>query len=232
MFRQGRHRVSAFLSEAVRTVVLIVILILAVWLMFLRRDARTAEQAVAVATEAPVMIPVLLVNGDHPLPEDYDPGELVNLYEQKRHFLLARSDLYLARPAFEAANAMFLHAEQEDMNGFILTSGWRSREKQQALYDEGPVETVQKPGRSEHETGLAFDVTARSSGSFEDTEQFQWLYAHCWEHGFILRYPKDKEDITGIAYEPWHYRYVGVELALYLRDTGLTLEEYAARYSM
>ena len=156
---------------------------------------------------------ILLVNAANPLPRDAEPEDLVNLYEQKRHFLLARSDLYLTREAFEAANRMFKQAEDEDMNGFILTSGYRTREKQAELYAEQQDGTAQPPGCSEHETGLAFDVTARSDGDFESTPQFQWLSAHCWDYGFILRYPKGKEQITGIAYEPWHYRYVGEEAA-------------------
>lgn len=169
---------------------------------------------------------VLLVNADHPLPEDFEPGELVNLYEQRRHFLLASSSIYLERETFEAANRMFRQAEDEELNGFILTSGYRSRERQAELYAE-QTDTAQKPGCSEHETGLAFDVTTRyDTGSFEDTPQFAWLSAHCWDYGFILRYPADKEAITGIPYEPWHYRYVGAEAARIMRDHGWSLEEY------
>ena len=182
------------------------------------------------STDAPAGPPVLLVNADHPLPEDYTPGELVNLYGQKRHFLLAGSEIELAREAFEAADRMFLKAEEEDMNGFILTSGYRSRARQAELYAQQQDGTAQAPGCSEHETGLAFDVTARyDTGTFEDTPQFAWLQEHCWDFGFILRYPKGKEGVTGIAYEPWHYRYVGEEAARIIRQRGWTLEEYCLR---
>ena len=171
---------------------------------------------------------VLLVNAEYQLLEDYAPAELVNLFEQKRHFLLANSSIELEKAVFEAANRMFKLAEDEDMNGFILTSGYRSREKQAELYAENP-ETAQAPGCSEHETGLAFDVTARyDSGTFEDTPQFQWLIEHCWDFGFILRYPEGKTEITGIPYEPWHYRYVGEEAAKIIHENGWTLEEYCA----
>ncbi len=170
---------------------------------------------------------ILLVNAANPLPEDAEPKDLVNLYEVKRHFLLARSDIYLEREAFEAADRMFKQAEDENLNGFILTSGYRSREKQQELYDARQDDTVQAPGCSEHETGLAFDVTARSdTAGFETTQQFAWLSRHCWDYGFILRYPQGKESITGIAYEPWHYRYVGTEAAAVIRKNNWTLEEY------
>ncbi len=189
----------------------------------------------AAVSAAPVKIEnrtgVLLVNTANPLPEDAEPEELVNLYEQKRHFLLARSDIFLTRETFEAANRMFKQAEDEDMNGFILTSGYRTREKQAELYAGQQDGTAQPPGCSEHETGLAFDVTARSDGDFESTPQFRWLYQHCWEYGFILRYPRGGERITGIAYEPWHYRYVGEEAAKIIRDHGWTLEEYCMEMS-
>ena len=176
--------------------------------------------------------PVLLVNGVNGLPEDYSPGELVELYGEKRHFLLASSDIYLAREAFEAANRMFKKAEDENMNGFILTSGYRSREKQQEIYETSEEGVAQLPGHSEHETGLAFDVTARSDDpDFENTPQFAWLIENCWDFGFILRYPEDKVHITGISYEPWHYRYVGVEMAQEIRKSGLCLEEYLYKKS-
>ena len=170
---------------------------------------------------------VLLVNAQNPLPEGYEPDELVNLFEQKRHFRLASSDLYLERETFEAANRMFKQAEDEELNGFILTSGYRSAEKQAEIFAESAENTAQEPGYSEHQTGMAFDVTAYSDdGSFESTEQFAWLEEHCWEYGFILRYPEGKESITGIDYEPWHYRYVGLEAAAIIHETGWTLEEY------
>ena len=176
---------------------------------------------------ADISADVLLVNADHPLPEDFEPKDLVNLYEQRRHFLLANSSIFLEREAFEAANRMFKQAEDEDLNGFILTSGYRSRERQAELYAESDGSTAQKPGCSEHETGLAFDVTTRyDTGTFEDTPQFVWLLEHCWDYGFILRYPKGKEAITGIDYEPWHYRYVGETAAKIIREKEWTLEEY------
>lgn len=173
---------------------------------------------------------VLLVNADHPLPEGYEPESLVRLYDQKRHFLLARDDLYLTQEAFDAANRMFKAAEDENLNGFIVTSAYRSREKQQEVYETSEPGLAQKPGCSEHETGLAFDVTTRyDSGSFEDTTQCKWLMKHCYEYGFILRYPEGKENITGVAYEPWHYRYVGADIAREIHRTNAVLEEYLLR---
>ena len=90
---------------------------------------------------------------------------------------------------------------------------------------------VAPPGASEHQSGLAIDVSCFRDGVFcdvlnDEDPEIVWLHQHCYEYGFILRYPKGKEDITGYAYERWHFRYVGKELAKTLHDNGLTLEEY------
>jgi D-alanyl-D-alanine carboxypeptidase len=173
---------------------------------------------------------VLLVNALSPLPAGLNIGELVDLYGEERSFQLALSDISLTRETFDAANDMFKQAQKDGVKGFTITSGYRTEEKQRELYENDKDGTAAKPGTSEHQTGLAFDVTTRyDKGSFEDTEQFRWLSDHCWDFGFILRYPEGKEDITGIPYEPWHYRYVGVEIAQEIHENGWTLEEYCER---
>ena len=85
-----------------------------------------------------------------------------------------------------------------------------------------------KPGHSEHQTGLAVDVEGSNNDydKFESSIEFNWMINNSYKYGFILRYPKGKENITGFKYEPWHYRYVGIELAKYLYKNNLTLEEY------
>ena len=86
-----------------------------------------------------------------------------------------------------------------------------------------------RPGHSEHQTGLALDINvASSSAHFENTPAFAWLKEHCAQYGFILRYDQGKEDITGYRFEPWHYRYVGVETAQAVMEQGLAYEEYLA----
>ena len=170
-----------------------------------------------------------IISARFPLEEGYAPDDLVNLYEHKeRSFELARADIELRRPAFEAAQEMFLAAKEDGVTGFILSSGYRTRAYQQTLYEESNTGYVNAPGESEHEYGLTFDVTAYSDhGVFERTEQFAWLSDHCWEHGFIMRYPKDKEALTGVPYESWHYRYVGKEAAMQMKENNWCLEEYA-----
>lgn len=170
---------------------------------------------------------ILLVNEDHPLSPDYVPEGLVNLYEMRHSFRLANAEIYMAREAYEPMQEMFFAAEQENVNGFIITSGYRSYERQQEVYMESEPGYAQKPGASEHQTGLCFDVTAMNSGDgFENTEQYKWLRQNAYKYGFIQRYPANKSHITGIAHEPWHYRYVGVAAAEYIHKNNITLEEY------
>ena len=172
---------------------------------------------------------ILLVNADHRLPADYVPEGLVNLYQMRHSFRLASSEIYLTRETYEAAEKMFHAAEEQDMNGFYITSGYRSYQRQAEVYAESEPGKAQEPGASEHQTGMAFDVTAESSsGDFETTAQYGWLMQHAHEYGFIQRYPANKSDITGISYEPWHYRFVGVDAATRMYKTGQCLEELIA----
>ena len=96
--------------------------------------------------------------------------------------------------------------------------------------DQKAATVVARPGTSEHELGLAVDIVDADYQQLDEgqasTPVQQWLMEHCWEYGFILRYPDGKSDLTGIIYEPWHYRYVGVETAQALRESGQCLEEY------
>lgn len=171
---------------------------------------------------------ILLVNAEHRLSEDYVPEGLVNLYEQRHSFRLASSEIYLTRETYEAMERMFAAAEADNVNGFIVTSGYRDYQRQAEIYAESEPGLAQEPGASEHQTGMAFDVTTETNDGFESTEQYAWLRAHAHEYGFIQRYPANKADETGISYEPWHYRYVGVEAATRIREADMTLEAFIA----
>lgn len=141
---------------------------------------------------------------------------------------------------------MLTDAGKEGYN-YWIASGYRSALKQQKLVDqdvqaamnqglsydkalEKTYEETMPAGYSEHQTGLALDILSSSNlnmdASQENTKENQWMKEHCYEYGFILRYPKDKENITQISYEPWHFRYVGKEAAKYMKENQLTLEEF------
>lgn len=169
---------------------------------------------------------ILLVNETHRLDADYVPEDLVNLYQMRHSFRMASSEIFLTRPTYEAMEQMFHAAEEAGMNGYIVTSGYRSYQRQQEVYAASEPGKAQQPGASEHQTGLSFDVTVETGDGFENTPQYGWLMQHAHEYGFIQRYPANKSDITGISYEPWHYRYVGVDAATRMWKTGQTLEEF------
>ncbi len=132
-------------------------------------------------------------------------------------------------------------ARAQGLNVF-LSSGYRSYETQTYLYNrkvsqygEAVAQTiVARPGTSEHQTGLCCDITDHyyemKDASLENTQMYKWMSQHCSEYGFIVRFPKGKEDITGIIYEPWHFRYVGKEAAAYIMEHDLTLEEFLELY--
>jgi len=169
--------------------------------------------------------PLVLINRDHPCPYAA-PDDLINLYAQKdRGFSLASSQIELTSETFQAAKAMFAAAAADGVEGFILSSGYRDRQAQQAEYEAQPT-LAAPPGSSEHESGLAFDVTAYGHRDFTRTPQYAWLYANCWNYGFILRYPSDKTLATGTPAESWHYRYVGLPHSRIMGEQGLCLEEY------
>ena len=190
----------------------------------------------------------LLVNRDHPLPDGYQTVELVNLtkYCDSSIVKIKANGIEGERIAVDALMTMLGAAKAEGLGKWQINAGWRSVKYQQQLFDNKVAEyrkngmsktkaaertrrTVQDPGCSEHHTGLAFDITVTGS-SFKGTKQCAWITEHCWEYGFILRYPEDKTGITGISSEPWHFRYVGVEHARRMRDERLCLEEYVQRY--
>lgn len=170
---------------------------------------------------------ILLVNRWNVLPDDYEPEELVVSVDG-------------ARVTPECAAALEQMIADCKAAGYtpLVRSSYRTIADQQALLTakqqdysyEQAIQIVAIPGTSEHHTGLAVDIvdvnfTKLNHQQAERPTQ-QWLMEHCWEYGFIVRYPDDTTDYTGIIYEPWHYRYVGVELATQLHDLGISLEEY------
>ncbi|MDR0897638.1 MAG: M15 family metallopeptidase [Oscillospiraceae bacterium] len=199
----------------------------------------------APPTAAPTAKPLpLLVNGDHPLPEGYAPGNLVRMkdYCDSKIVTIKGSDIEGDREAVDMLLAMLRAAIAQGVDDWQISAGYRSVAYQQSLWDNRVYEYRQQglsgsearaataryvalPGSSEHHTGLAFDVTVPGE-SFPLTEQSKWLAEHCWEFGFTIRYTEEKAAITGIAAEPWHIRYVGQPHARILKETGWCLEEY------
>ncbi len=176
---------------------------------------------------------LLLVNKYNYLTEDYVPSNLENISTT-----YARSGMQLVKEAKEAFETLSESAKKDGMN-VIAMSSYRSYDYQINLYNnyvaqdgkEAADKYSARPGYSEHQTGLAVDVYNLDLPytSFEETEEFTWMQKNAYKYGFILRFPKDKVDITGYQYESWHYRYVGKKVAKEIKDNNLTLEEYIAK---
>ncbi len=140
---------------------------------------------------------------------------------------------------FDAFLTMFNEAKKEGLT-LIINSSFRSYEEQEEVYNsyknsKGTKEAdriAARPGFSEHQTGLAIDIQTYGSqaSTFEDFDEFKWLSENAYKYGFILRYPKDKEYLTGYEYESWHYRYVGVDVATYIQENNITFDEYYAYF--
>ncbi len=150
----------------------------------------------------------------------------------------SNNGMYLTKEA-KAAFEKLAAAAKKDNYTITVMSAYRSYEYQQSLYNrylaiDGQELTdtySARAGHSEHQTGLAIDVYNKSQPytEFEKTQEFYWMKENSYKYGYILRYPKDKEFITGYQYEPWHYRYVGVKIATYLYKNNLTYDEYFIR---
>ncbi len=165
-----------------------------------------------IEPEATYIKGILIANKTYPLPSTYNPG---------------------VDPVANAAlQEMFAAAKSEGLNLFVK-SGFRSYSTQKSLYNSYVKRDGQaaadrysaRPGHSEHQTGLAFDIN-KAHSSFAGSPEANWLAANCYKYGFIIRYPEGKEAITGYIYEPWHVRYLGVQTATEVYNSGLCLEEY------
>ncbi|MFD2706319.1 M15 family metallopeptidase [Salibacterium lacus] len=178
-----------------------------------------------------------LVNRQYHLPSDYVPEDLT-VPDVRFPYEEDVPKKQVREPAAKALESLFSGAEEEGLHLFAV-SGYRSYDRQESIFaanaEEDGMEAANQysaqAGESEHQSGLAMDVSSQSAdfaltNDFGETPEGQWLKEHAHEYGFVIRYPEDKTDITGYQYEPWHLRYVGKELAATLHDTNQTLEEY------
>lgn len=185
----------------------------------------------------------ILVNKKNLLPRNYCPKNLVVTDQNENNFHkykdpnlkpMVRADIY---PYIQ----LMINDAKRDGVEFIIDSGYRSYNYQQVLLDnlikEKGAEAytlIALPGSSEHQTGLAIDIAYYHNGVYDDNVKGEdkeaiWLANNSYKYGFILRYPKDKENITGFQYEPWHFRFVGLKLAEKLYKKNMTLDEYYSK---
>lgn len=168
----------------------------------------------------------MLVNKFHYLKEDYLPDDIVpisNWYAYEGHSI--------KKEVYDKYVSMWNAANKEGLT-FLVNSSYRTFEDQESEYNMSNDDYAARPGFSEHQTGLALDIVTDGDvgNEFENTLEFEWLQENAHLYGFILRYPKGKEYITGYNYESWHYRYVGKDLATKVKESGLTYDEYYTYY--
>ena len=220
--RNRRKRAAGGKRKGKRLMLMAVIILLAAGMMAFKGGiSRTADESLGWN--------LMLVNSRYRIPDDYSV-ELIRLSNGEQVDSRIYPDL----------QEMFDDARGDGYNLFVR-AGYRSGEDQEDLMED-KIETyrqegysqreaereaekwVAKPGTSEHELGLAVDINAE--GQTDGNRLYQWLAEHSWKYGFILRYPAEKEEITGIDYEPWHFRYVGKQAAKEMYEQDLCLEEY------
>lgn len=181
-----------------------------------------------------------LINYENILDSNYTPTDLITIKN-----IPTSKEIQVSKIIDNDLQEMYKQMLNDNINNFFITSGYRGYYYQKNLYnnkvqeylnlgytkEKAEIEAatiVAKPGTSEHQTGLALDFSYDGSleENFEKTEVGKWLAENSYKYGFILRYPKDKTEITKIIYEPWHFRYVGIDLATTLFNKNLCLEEY------
>ena len=173
---------------------------------------------------------LVLINKNNQLNSNYIPSDLEDIsvkYAYKNKKLRKKARIYFEKLCHDAYKLGFK---------IKAMSAYRDYNYQNKLFNhyvkekglEYALNCSAKPGHSEHQTGLAVDVEGSNMNydNFENSKEFDWMKKNAHKYGFILRYPKGKEHITGFKYEPWHYRYIGIKLATYLYINNLTLEEY------
>lgn len=171
---------------------------------------------------------LLLINHEYPVLESSVTTDVVHLQlddELTDGYHLLDNEIYLSEEIAYRFSEMIAAAGRDGLNEFTVNSGYRGSDVQNELYEEMGAGLAMPAGHSEHNLGLALDVGSRETRMAEAPEG-KWIEKNAWEYGFILRYPLHKTDITGIQYEPWHIRYVGLPHSAIMQEKDYVLEEY------
>ena len=177
----------------------------------------------------------MLVNKYHNLTNEYKPDDLKELSNTYAY----GNNQYLRESAYNAFISMFNKAKKDNIT-LIINSSYRPFSEQEQIYsdyskwygEEEADKIAARPGYSEHQTGYALDIQSYNTNrnNFEESDAYKWLDNNAYKYGFILRYPKNKEYLTGYDYESWHFRYVGKKIAKYIKNNNITYDEYYAYF--
>ena len=171
---------------------------------------------------------LLLVNNEYPVHQESIKSDVVNLFTHKeltKGYGLLDNEIKLSEDVVHKFSGMIAAAEKEGVRHFLINSGFRDFDEQSVLYQEMGSDYALPAGYSEHNLGLSLDVGSAQM-KMDVAPEGKWIEKNAWKYGFILRYPKDKTAITGIQYEPWHIRYVGLPHSVIMEEKNFSLEEY------
>lgn len=170
---------------------------------------------------------LLLVNHDFSVQPSSIQSDVFNLFEEAvyENYGLLDSNIRLSKNIEEKFSEMVQAANKDGVKDFLINSGYRTLEEQTFLYQEMGSSYALPAGHSEHNLGLSLDVGSKQMKMSEAPEG-KWIEENAWKYGFVLRYPEDKTEITGIQYEPWHIRYVGLPHSAIMKEKNFVLEEY------
>ncbi|MFS0597720.1 VanY-A/VanY-F/VanY-M family D-Ala-D-Ala carboxypeptidase [Peribacillus frigoritolerans] len=171
---------------------------------------------------------LLLVNSEYAVEQAGIQSDIINLFTHKgltAGYQLPNNEIKLSEEIAEKFSEMIAVAEEDGVSNFLISSGYRDFDEQNRLYKEMGADYALPAGHSEHNLGLALDVGSTQM-KMKEAPEGEWIEENAWKNGFILRYPANKTDITGIQYEPWHIRYVGLPHSAIMKEMNLALEEY------
>ncbi|HDX9491613.1 D-Ala-D-Ala carboxypeptidase VanY [Bacillus thuringiensis] len=171
---------------------------------------------------------LLLVNRDYPVKKDSIRSDIINVNhnsELVRGYVIFDRNLRSSKDVMKKFLNVVDAAGKESVNHFLISSGYRDFQEQKQLYEKMGSDYALPAGYSEHNLGLSLDIGSTQK-KMEKAPEGKWIEENVWKHGFVLRYPKNKSHITGIQYEPWHIRYVGLPHSAIMQKKNFTLEEY------
>ncbi|MCF6409627.1 VanY-A/VanY-F/VanY-M family D-Ala-D-Ala carboxypeptidase [Pseudalkalibacillus salsuginis] len=193
-----------------------------------KRGTSESTQTKTITKEQIYQGNLLLINSEYPVQQKSIKSDVINLFSHKElteGYGLLNNEIKLSEEIARKFSEMIAAAEEDGVSNFLISSGYRDFDEQNRLYEEMGSDYALPAGHSEHNIGLAIDVGSTQM-KMEEAPEGEWIEENSWKYGFILRYPKDKTVVTGIQYEPWHIRYVGLPHSAIMKEKNFALEEY------
>lgn len=207
-----------------KKIIFLIIIIFIVFQLYTNKSPALV-QSVSLENNSIYNGELIVVNANNPVLET--PSVLQPLQQNDFPSVFMENTYYVHASLIAPLKSLFKQATNDGVSNFMINSAYRDSASQQALYEKYGNDYALPAGYSEHETGLALDIGS-TMGTMDQAEEAKWLANNAHQFGFALRYPAHKTDITGIGYEPWHFRYVGLPHSLIMHEKDFVLEEYLA----